>query len=181
LAKQDVNGSFDGLMTSAGLLPLLSGVPFLELRNMKCPRAEDVVDEREIIKYIKSRRGKNIAGDLTSELAEIKEDIEVTINIQSAVDGIRVSAQEQTLTVKKGTTALTALERASKRDDCFRFSVKQTAWGPLIDKICNIRQNDREKTYWMFYVNGKMPSVGSGKYVLKKHDAVVFKYRKVNA
>lgn len=70
----------------------------------------------------------------------------------------------KSLRVKKNTTVMTAMKKAWK--------VKETKG--FVTSIHGHSQNAKKKIYWMYYVNGKLASVGASQYKLHNKDHVTW-------
>ena len=182
IANQNVSGSFGDLMTTAGMLAPLSGVSLLDLKYFKCTDQKNIVMKSNITQFAESQK---IRIEIENDFKRVSsptsvEMINVEVRVSSEVDGINFMANTWKVTSKFGINALEAMDIASSRDECFKYHVKKTSWGRFVDMVCGIEQNDDQKTYWMFYVNGKTAEVGPEKYILKNKDNISFRYMKSN-
>jgi outer membrane protein assembly factor BamB len=90
---------------------------------------------------------------------------------------VQLSPGERTLDVSGSPTidnfsALAALVEASK--DNFNISVLNTEWGLFVSSIANIEP--KNNYYWLYAVNGEIPSVGAADFEVEENDTVEFFY-----
>jgi len=90
-------------------------------------------------------------------------------SITLAIEGLY---ERQSVSVSAGTTVLELLETLDTQDPAIKLSTKDyTGLGVLIDSIGELKNGTGGK-YWQYRVNGVMPQVGAGAYVLKNGDSV---------
>lgn len=81
------------------------------------------------------------------------------------------NTQQQTVQIsyrgKTGTNALKLLEQNAQ------VTIKHYSFGDMVTSINGTAGNGPK--YWMFYVNGKLASVGAGSYVTKDSDTLTWK------
>lgn len=80
------------------------------------------------------------------------------------------------LGVQEGSTAFDLLKRASEK---LNISLRTKTYdiGILIEAIGD-KENGQDGKYWMYYINGEMPSVAADKKEIKVGDEVEFKFEK---
>ncbi|MDP4020766.1 MAG: DUF4430 domain-containing protein [Candidatus Adlerbacteria bacterium] len=78
----------------------------------------------------------------------------------------------QPMPISAGKTALAVLEELDVRDPAVNLFTKEYAGlGVLVEGIGELR-NGTDGKYWQYRINGIMPQVGAGAYVLKDGDLV---------
>lgn len=87
-----------------------------------------------------------------------------SIHFNNAIEPIQT-----TIKVTEGTTALEALEE--------NFEIVKSGEGEnaFIKAIKGIEANEKDKTFWAFYVNGKQAEVGAGSYRVNNNDKIEWK------
>ena len=84
--------------------------------------------------------------------------------------------EESSFEIKEGETAFELLERVS-REQGILLDIKGSDDMIYVSGIAGIYEFDYgELSGWMYYVNGKAPSVNSSQYVLKDGDRVEWRY-----
>jgi hypothetical protein len=88
---------------------------------------------------------------------------------------VRLSPGERTLDINGSPTignfsVLAALLEASK--DNFNLSVLNTEWGLYVNSIADVQPENNY--YWLYAVNGEMPSVGASEFEVEENDTVEF-------
>lgn len=101
---------------------------------------------------------------------EIKN--EVMLIIDDGVNNPRVFKQ----TFTKKTTVYDFLKKITEANN-ISLSTQSSSFGIMITKIGE-KENGKDGNYWVYYVNGEMPSVAVDKYELKNGDKVEFKFQK---
>ncbi|MFA6908573.1 MAG: DUF4430 domain-containing protein [Patescibacteria group bacterium] len=117
-------------------------------------------------------------------------DVNTSIENSSAgiVAGVETVRQEATLVINAGTaprsfvfelagntTAFDLLNRASMREN-FVVETKSYDFGVSVEAIDGIRGGTAEGHYWIYYINGKMATVGADAYVVQPGDSIEFRY-----
>ncbi len=77
--------------------------------------------------------------------------------------------------IKKGASAFDLLEKGTKKLDLELKTKIYEDVGIFIEAIGD-RENGQDKKYWLYYVNGGMPSNAADKQPLKEGDKVEFKF-----
>lgn len=69
---------------------------------------------------------------------------------------------------------------AAQNYPCYNFEYKNyTGMGAFITSMCNVANNEKNFTYWMFYVNGHEATVGVSSYIVQPNDVLEMKYMSV--
>ena len=84
------------------------------------------------------------------------------------------------VSIQNGSTAFDALKAASKMDDCYKFTSRQTALGQYVTTVCRMKIDHSKKLYWMFYVDGNQGMAGVDSYVPKPNECVEMRYEKLD-
>ncbi|WP_085991998.1 DUF4430 domain-containing protein [Oceanobacillus senegalensis] len=92
---------------------------------------------------------------------EVPENhVRITVSINHGNEFIT----EEEIPIEDGDILLDVMEE--------NFYVEQK--GGFITSIERVKASDEEKTAWMYYVNGEMPTVGASEYELSSGDKIVF-------
>lgn len=79
------------------------------------------------------------------------------------------------INIKKGSSAFDLLKKGTKKLGLELKTKNYEDMGIFIEAIGD-RENGQDKKYWLYYVNGGMPSVAADKQLLKEGDKVEFKF-----
>lgn len=95
---------------------------------------------------------------------------------ESYVPSNGVILNSYSLTLKSGSTAYDALEKACDDND-IKLTAQKTGYGTYVSGINNLDEKDCGKNSgWLYSVNGVKPNISCGKYKLKSGDKIVFSY-----
>lgn len=91
-----------------------------------------------------------------------------------------VAGHEYEAWVSEGTTAL-ELMKFLQDSRGFSFKGKQfPGLGFFVEEINGLVQNPKERTYWIYYINGETASVGASQYIVQPNDIIEWRYEKAN-
>lgn len=112
----------------------------------------------------------------------------VACQAQSTTESSKASSSQQAVTTKQEITA--TLKTTDINGKSTEYTLKTEEGGNLMDAmkaglnieekdgmitaINGVKQDDAQKVYWMYKVNGEMASVGASQYILKDGDRVEF-------
>ncbi len=106
----------------------------------------------------------NIASDATTT----REMFDITLTIEGV-------APTTTHTILEGVTALSLVQTVSQVRG-FEFKTKKYAgMGELVEKMGAL-ENGREGKFWHYYINGALAPVGADAYIIKKGDAIEWRF-----
>lgn len=75
-----------------------------------------------------------------------------------------------------GSSALDLMEYA-RQSGQFSFEGREyPGIGFFVDEVAGIKQDPRERKYWIYYINGKKATVGVSSYKLQEGDVISWKY-----
>lgn len=98
--------------------------------------------------------------EATTETETNSEEVTVTFDI--VIDGENVADLSQEVTVPEGTYLL----------DAMRDTYDVVDEGSFITTIEGYEQDADAGRYWLYYINGEMPSVGAADYELESEDQI---------
>ena len=116
-----------------------------------------------------SSTGENLSSDENTQ-EEIKK--EATLVIDDGTDAPKIFALE----LKEGMTAFDLLKNKTD-ESAIVLETKTYDVGIFVESIGG-KKNGAGGKYWLYYVNGEMPSVAADKKELKTGDKVEFKFEK---
>ncbi|XP_060610923.2 transcobalamin-1 [Anolis sagrei] len=154
-------GTFDNPMAAAQLLPSLGGRTYFDINSFNCSKDED--DH-----YI------HFAFQQTTPLVS-QHSITVMYMVTDSYSN-RFS-ESTTVTVPEGSVFFRVMEAAQEKDPKrFRFTYKQSNWGPYITSVQDLREDSNKRTYWQL-LSGKIPlSKGAGEYVVSDGENLMVKF-----
>jgi len=91
-----------------------------------------------------------------------EESETVTANFDIVIDGEAVADLSQEVTVSEGTYLLDAMHDT--------YDIEEE--GGFISTIEGYEQDEDAGRYWLYYINGEMPSVGAAEYELQEGDEI---------
>ena len=101
--------------------------------------------------------------DSTTDETEAETDAdEVTASFDIVIDGENMSDLSQEVTVPAGTYLLDAMHET--------YDISEEA--TFITTIEGYEQDTDAGRYWLYYINGEMPSVGAADYELESEDQI---------
>jgi len=101
------------------------------------------------------------AAEGTTEGSETNSE-EVTANFDIVIDGEAVADLSREVTVSEGTYLLDAMHTT--------YDIEEE--GGFIAAIEGYEQDEDAGRYWLYYINGEMPSVGAAEYELQEGDQI---------
>ncbi|HEY8999677.1 MAG TPA: DUF4430 domain-containing protein [Candidatus Saccharimonadales bacterium] len=90
-------------------------------------------------------------------------------NKQAAITKVQTT-HEVSYSGKTGNSVLVLLKQHASS-----VVVKNSSYGAYVDSIDGVKGGTDGK-YWMYYVNGKLATVGAGTYKTKQGDQIVWKF-----
>lgn len=126
-----------------------------ELNNKEEKKIENNRDNRDIQK--EEKKEKEISVDLTINFGAKQKAFSTNLKENSTVyDLLQKLQQEGKIT----------------------FRARNYDFGVFVEEIDGVKNSEKEKKYWMFYVNDKLSEVGASAKKLKNKDKVVWKFEK---
>lgn len=114
---------------------------------------------------------KNLKEILISKAKPVKL-ITVKLSINTGQKQLSYS-----VAVPRESTVYTLLKTASKTNH-FSLRVSNYSYGVFVEEIAGVSNNPSQSTYWLYYINGKLASVGCSNQKVKEGDDVLWNYEK---
>ncbi|MEW6407644.1 MAG: DUF4430 domain-containing protein [Patescibacteria group bacterium] len=70
------------------------------------------------------------------------------------------------------------LMQKAQKEGKINFRAKNYSFGVFIEEINSVKNSEKEKKYWMLYINDKLSEVGASAKKLKDRDRVMWKFEK---
>lgn len=134
----------------------------MDLKN-RFESLDEKVDLRAASAGVLLISGLLVFSQVDSRLGGQGQGFEVNLTVQKPSENI-----SKTVEVTKGSTVFSALNSS------FEISYSKDGRGYTVESVEDISQNG--SYYWMHFVNGEAPDVGSGEYVLERGDSITFRY-----
>jgi uncharacterized membrane-anchored protein len=100
------------------------------------------------------------------------QHVQTTQSTSTASITIEGWYDHKTIPFSSGITALEALQTLNTEDPALHLTTKEyRGLGTLVESMAG-RTNGTDQKYWQYKVNGTMPEVGAGAYILKNNDSV---------
>lgn len=135
-------------------------------------KAVNKVTKKVLAKDKKSTLNSSSASNAPKKIIINTIEISLTVNKGSGT-------KKYPTTFEDGSTVLDVLKTASKK---YGFSLKYTnySYGAFVEEIDSLANNPANSMYWLYYMNGKLASVGASSMKIKKGDEILWKYEKTN-
>ncbi|MEK7680694.1 MAG: DUF4430 domain-containing protein [Patescibacteria group bacterium] len=118
---------------------------------------------------------KKSANDIPNLQVEQKQTINATLNLEANGQARSFSGN-----IENGKSAADFVILLTEKNNLQLKTKEYTGMGILVEGVNGVENNNDEKKYWMFYVNGQMSQVGLSQYIVKNADKISLKYEKSN-
>lgn len=168
-------------------LKKLEAKPKKTVKKSSKPKANEAIKKSKIKTAepssnqvaVKTKTSSSKSSSKTSSSSKnSKQIINPKIKVSLVVDK-GSSSKTYPTDVKEGETVFDVLKTASSK---YGFSLKYTnySYGVFIEEIDSLANNPANSMYWLYYMNGKLASLGASAQKVKEGDDILWKYEKTN-
>lgn len=102
------------------------------------------------------------------------EESEILETAICIIDDGKDSPKNYEIEIKEEITAFDLLKKVSE-EASFKIKTSQYEYGIFIEAIGGV-ENGQDGKYWLYYLNGQMPSVAADKQLVKPGDRLEFRF-----